>query len=203
MLGDILPSRNDPWLNAGPRAFIAFMCDNADIKFPLRLPIQNETLEMLLYDVKRHAHCGQRNIREQAFDMQAAMATQAGYFGGYAAKRQHVGERGTRKMYESTQRSIASSKTVPASEDFKKYSRRLVRDLELKGIVRTAVEGTNLSLHAAHTDILEAECVRTFPTIRFPANELLKREEIETLKKGSLHHYSVTSWSRSEASNVR
>ena len=53
----------------------------------------------------------------------------------------------------------------------------------MKGIVRTAVEGTNLSLHAAHTDILEAECVRTFPTIRFPANELLKREEIETLKK--------------------
>ena len=98
-------------------------------------------------------------------------------------KMQHVSERGTRKMYESTQRSIASSKTVPASEDFKKYSRRLVRDLELKGIVRTAVEGTNLSLHAAHTDILEAECVRTFPTIRFPANELIKREEIETLKK--------------------
>ena len=98
------------------------MCDNADIKFPLRLPIQNETLEMFLYDVKRHAHCGQRNIREQAFDMQAAMATQAGYFGGYAAKMQHVGERETRKMYESTQRSMASSKTVPAGEEFKKFT---------------------------------------------------------------------------------
>ena len=74
------------------------------------------------------------------------------------------------------------------------YSRRLVRDLEIKGIVRTAVEGTDLSLHAAHTDILQAECVRTFPTVRFPANELLKREEIETLKKSgvsiiaALHH---------------
>ena len=69
-----------------------------------------------------------------------------------------------------------------------------MRDLEIKGIVRTAVEGTNLSLHTAHTDILEAECLRTFPTIRFPANELLKREEIETLKKTgvsiitALHH---------------
>ena len=103
MLGDILPSRNGHWLNAGPRAFIAFMCDNADIKFPLRLPIQDETLEVCLYDVKRHQHCGQRNLREQAFDMQAAMATQAGYIGGYAAKMQHVGERETRKMYESTQ----------------------------------------------------------------------------------------------------
>ena len=31
MLGDILPARNDAWLNAGPRAFVAFMSDNADI----------------------------------------------------------------------------------------------------------------------------------------------------------------------------
>ena len=182
MLGDILPARNDAWLNAGPRAFVAFMCDNADIKFPLRLPIQDETLEVFLYDVRRHHQCGQRNLREQAFDMQASMATQAGYFGGYAAKMQHVGERETRMMYESVQRAVASSKPGPAAEEFKKYSRRLVRDLEMKGIVRTAVEGTNLSLHAAHSDILQAECVRTFPTVRFPANELLKREEIETLK---------------------
>ena len=69
-----------------------------------------------------------------------------------------------------------------------------MRDLEIKGIVRTAVEGTNLSLHTAHADILEAECVRTFPTVRFPANELLKREETETLKQSgvsiitALHH---------------
>ena len=119
MLGEILPSRNDAWLNAGPRAFIAFMCDNADIKFPLRLPIQNETLEVFLYDVNRHRHCGQRNLREQAFDMQAAMATQAGHFGVYAAKMQHVGERETPNMYAFTQRSMASSKTVPAGEGFK------------------------------------------------------------------------------------
>ena len=69
-----------------------------------------------------------------------------------------------------------------------------MRDLEIKGIVRTAVEGTNLSLHASHKDILQAECVRTFPTVRFPANELLKREEVDTLKKSgvsviaALHH---------------
>ena len=32
--------------------------------------------------------------------------------------------------------------------DFVKYSRRLVRDLEAKGLARTAVEGINLSIHA-------------------------------------------------------
>ena len=95
---------------------------------------------------------------------------------------QHVGQRETQKLYEATSRAAASSKPSSAADDFKTYSRRLVRDLEMKGIVRTAVEGINLSLHAAHPDILMAECVRTFPTVRFPANELLKREEIETLK---------------------
>ena len=119
MLGDILPSRNGVWLNAGPRACVAFMCDNSDIKFPLRLPIQNGTLEVFLYDVRRHLHCGQRNLREQAFDMQASMATQSGYIGGYAAKIQHVGERETRMMYESTQKSVSSPKPVPAAEELK------------------------------------------------------------------------------------
>ena len=149
MLGDILPARNDAWLNAGPRAFVAFMCENADIKFPMRLPIQKETHEVLLYDVRRHPECGKRNLREQAFDMQSSMATQAGYFGGYAAKMQHVGQRETQKLYEATSRAAASSKPGSAADEFKTYSRRLVRDLEMKGIVRTAVEGINLTLHAA------------------------------------------------------
>ena len=60
-----------------------------------------------------------------------------------------------------------------------KSSRRLVRDLEAKGIVRTAVECTNLSIHANDSDVLTAECIRTFPTVTFPASMLLKREEIE------------------------
>ena len=119
MLGDILPARNDAWLNAGPRAFVAFMCDNADIKFPMRLPIQKETHEVFLYDVRRHPECGKRNLREQAFDMQSSMATQAGYFGGYAAKMQHVGQRETQKLYEATSRAAASSKPSSGADDVK------------------------------------------------------------------------------------
>jgi hypothetical protein len=62
------------------------------------------------------------------------------------------------------------------------YSRGLVRDLESKGIIRTTVESLNLSLNANKTDVLSAECIRTFPTATFPANALLRREEVETLK---------------------
>ena len=64
----------------------------------------------------------------------------------------------------------------------------------MKGTIRTAVEGINLSLHANHADVLMGECIRTFPTVTFPAMLLLKREEIETLKVSgasviaALHH---------------
>ena len=120
MLAGILPARNDVWLNAAPRALIAFMCDNADIQFPHRLPIQEETHEVLTYDVRRHPQCGQRSLREQAFDMQASMAAQAGYLGGYTTKMQHVGERETRRMREATQRTIASATAESAANEFQK-----------------------------------------------------------------------------------
>ena len=58
MLGDVLPARNDAWLNAGPRAFIAFTADNADVKFTLRLPILKETHEVLPTGVRMHPMCG-------------------------------------------------------------------------------------------------------------------------------------------------
>ena len=60
-----------------------------------------------------------------------------------------------------------------------------MRDLEAKGIIRTSVETTNLAIHLNQSDALEAECVRTFPTVTFPANEVLKREEIENGKTKS------------------
>ena len=70
------------------------------------------------------------------------------------------------------------------TQDFQKYSRRLVKDLEAKGIIRTALEGVNLARYADKThDVLMAECIRTFSTVTFPANVLLMREEVETHAK--------------------
>ena len=65
---------------------------------------------------------------------------------------------------------------------------------KMKGTIRTALESINLSLHASHPDVLMGECIRTFPTVTFPATMILKREEIETLKVSgasiiaALHH---------------
>ena len=67
-----------------------------------------------------------------------------------------------------------------------------MKDLELKGTIRTAVEGMNLSLHWSNeSDILAAECIRTFPTATFPATLLLKREESETNKVGGIQKKEV------------
>ena len=73
-------------------------------------------------------------------------------------------------------------------KEFNSNSRRLLKDLESKGIVRTAVETINLALHADNKDKSRAECFRTFPTIMFPVAELLSREEIENGKK---HGFAV------------
>ena len=186
MLGDVLPARNDGWLNAGPRALVAFTADNADVKLHFRVPIQQETHEVLLFDIKRHPKCGSRDPLDHALGMQAVMAAIAGYFGGYTSKMQPIGERQIKQLREAIERRVAGDKSHGAAQDFKLYARRLVKDLELKGTIRTAVEGVNLSLHWNEADILAAECIRTFPTVTFPATLLLKREEAETNKQAGV-----------------
>ena len=124
----------------------------------------------------------QRDPLDQALDKQAVTVAIAGYFGGYTSKMQPIGERQIKQLREAIERRVAGDKSLGAAQDFKIYARRLVKDLELKGTIRTAVEGVNLSLHWNDADILAAECIRTFPTVTFPATLLLKREEAETNK---------------------
>ena len=85
-------------------------------------------------------------------------------------------------MNEALSRKASVAPKCLPHQAFAMYSKRLVKDLEAKGIIRTAVESINLSLHADHKDVTRAECIRTMPTVTFPASLLLKREEIETLK---------------------
>ena len=183
LLGIVLLERIDPWLNAGPSAWMVFTGDNGDIKFPHRMPIIPETHErMTLLDVQRTTCCASVSPLQMAYDMQAGQAVAAGYFGGYSAKMQDIGQKELQRLREGLERKVASSARSPAWEALQTYSGRLLKYLEAKGILRTAVESLNLSVNAAHPDILKAECIRTFPTVAFPVALLLKREEVETLK---------------------
>ena len=92
MLGTFLQERNDPWLNAGPSAWMVFTGDNGDIKFPHRMPIIQETHEhMILFDVRTTPCWASVSSLQMAYDMQAGQAVAAGYFGGYSAKMQVIG----------------------------------------------------------------------------------------------------------------
>ena len=85
-------------------------------------------------------------------------------------------------MEQSLSRKVEAAVPSPGHKAFFEYSKRLVRDLEGKGIIRTTVETTDFAIHAQDEDVLAAECIRTFPPVYFPAAQLLKREEVETLK---------------------
>ena len=90
---------------------LAFTAENADIKFPFRLPMMDETRQCLLFDIKRHPYCGTRDTRDQAADMHAVMAAFAGYWGGYTSKMQCIGERETRQLREAAQRKVEGEKS--------------------------------------------------------------------------------------------
>ena len=160
-----------------------FTGDNGDIKFPHRCPIIPDTHEKMdIFNLRWQACCGESSSLQMTYDMQAGQAVAAGYFGGYSAKMQEIGSKELDRLRDALNRKAATSKRAPAPKAFQDYSRRLVKDLEAKGIIRTSVETLNLATHAADADALSAECMRTFATVTFPASLLLKREEIETLK---------------------
>ena len=180
LIGCILPIRNDPWLNAAPVTWAEFAGDNGDIKFPLRVPILPETHETRLYDVQRC--CRKKSELDLAYEVQVGQAVTAGYFGGYSAKMQDIGRRELWALEQGVVRKVKVDMETSESKAYRKYAERLVRYLDGKGIVRTAVETTNLAVHNAEHDILRAECIRTFPSVSFPATLLLRLEEVETGK---------------------
>ncbi len=93
-LGTVQPARNDPWLNAGPSAWMYFTGDNGDIKFPHRCPLIPETHEKTdVVDIRWQACCSNSASLQMTYDTQAGQAAAAGSFGGYSAKLQDIGSK--------------------------------------------------------------------------------------------------------------
>ena len=184
VVGSVFSARNDAMLNAGPAAWLVWSGDNGDIKFPHKIPIIPETHEepMPLYHQK-HSECVSAVCTlNMLYDLQAAQSMAAGYFGGYTSKMQDIGKKELQRLREALERKIDREHRKPLPKAFQEYSKRLLKDLEAKSTVRTAVENLNLAIHGDHADMLRAECIRTFPSVSFPAATLLRREEVETGK---------------------
>ena len=76
---------------------------------------------------------------------------------------QEMGKKEIEHMEAKILRKIDTGPSMIEKQKWHLYSKRLLKDLEAKGTIRTAVEGWNLSLHACYQDYLGAECVRAFP----------------------------------------
>lgn len=82
---------------------------------------------------------------------------------------------GFQAFEESPSRKIAADAQTQRQEiAFHEYSRHLVRDLEGKGILCTSVETCKLVLSADKQDEPHAECIRSFPSVDFPAMHINK-----------------------------
>ena len=79
-------------------------------------------------------------MMELAFQVQTGQTAVAGYFGGYSATMQDIGAKELRAMEQSIYRKNTTLNTIAQAKAFHDYSKRLVRDLEGKGIIRTSVE---------------------------------------------------------------
>ena len=99
-----------------------------------------------MYDVKRC--CGSRSELGLAYEVQIGQAVTSGYFGGYSAKMQDIGQREVLTLQKGIVRKAAVEKSETTAQAFKQYAKHMVRDLESQGIVRTAVETTNLAVHS-------------------------------------------------------
>ena len=129
------------------------------------------------------------------YDLTAMQSTMAGYFGGYSSKVQDMGMKELKQLREALERKVDGTTKKQVPKAFQEYSKRLLKDLEAKSMVRTAVETLNLSLAADNKDVLKAECFRTFPTVQFPAQNLLRLLEKETgsnKKKQPSHRSAYT-----------
>ena len=118
-------------------------------------------------------------IRKIARKAQRAMSTIAGYFAGYLSKVQPVGTFEMRKMYDKMCMLKERLKGKTPGEQSRATVGRALTDLEQNSVLRAAPEHFNLCINNRDQDHLNAECIRTFPTVSLPGYDFLRRLEVE------------------------
>jgi len=175
-LGSILGKRNSAWLTGTARAFVVGFGFNTHTGPNDRLPITEETHEPTC---KRRCVEGPISVSSMARIAQCAQSQTTGYFAGYLVKAQPCGryelKKCTDKMYTLRER----IKTRTPGDQVRAVCRRMLTDLEQKGILRGAVECFNLCVNLRADDSLFQECIRTFMTVSFAGNAFLHRLELE------------------------
>ena len=175
-LGQILGMRNDEWVNGTmPGLCVAFAGSNSDVKPNDRLPILEVTHEKCCrkncWKVKKHT------LKKTTRVTQRTQSTTNGYFGGYIGKRQPAGALETRKCIDKLFTLRAKMRGQGKAAQLRAASGRMITELEMNSTYRGAVEVFNLCRNLHPTDVLFAECIRTFDSHTIDGRSWLCRME--------------------------
>ena len=185
-LGTLLGKRTDPWQSGTTPSFAAGFGSNTHTLPNWRLPP--------LATIHDDALCPSRKCRLSAGDdrevkitskvAQRAQRQCTGYYCGYTFKGQPIGSKFVRLAGNSLNYLEHTLEKKTAGQQWHRITHRILTDLQHRCMRRTAPEEWNLSTNAHEHDVTAAEFVRTFQSIDFNGNQLLRRLEAE--KKNSL-----------------
>ena len=182
-LGSILPRRNCVWVNGTAPAFAVAFGFNTDVSPNDRLPVTKGTHEASCTRSSCVKDCSKGEVARA--ESRAQLDTD-GYFGGYINKAQPVGSFELRKCMQNM-RTLNERIGVEytQADQMRTVSRRMIVDLELRGVLRGGPEVFNLCVHMKEEDSLFAECIYTFMTVSFPSGDFVNKLEAEWQGVGS------------------
>ena len=149
---------NDPNLNGNHPALLATLRCNGDVQLPFRFPITPETHDCELCQEKCDQELPLWKLIQEA---QINQAAQAGYACDYQNKRVQIANHETKEWMRGQQHLYEELKDGKAGYLGARSVKRLITDCYGRGVVRGAVETTNLNINSKNHDPTAAESIKT------------------------------------------
>ena len=149
---------NDPNLNGTHPALLAGLRCNSDVQLPYRFPITADTHCHHLCNDK----CDEKlPVWQLVREAQTNQAAQAGYACDYQNKRVQIANQETKEWMKGQQHLYEELKENKAGYFGARSVKRLITDCYGRGVVRGAVETTNLNINFKSHDPTAAESIKT------------------------------------------
>ena len=171
MTGTVWGPCNDPNINGTHPALLAGLRCNSDVQLPYRFPITADT----------HCHhlckdkCDEKlPLWQLVREAQTNQAAQAGYACDYQNKRVQIANHETKEWMKGQQHLYEDLKENKAGYFGARSVKRLITDCYGRGVVRGAVETTNLNIKAGSNDPTAAETIKTAQVVDISLQYALK-----------------------------
>ena len=160
-LGSIVGKRQCEWFAPTSAVLAGVTRSNTNVQCNYRVPITETTHDK---DCPTKNCIGKITLRQLCLIAQRAMKQMTGYFGGYIAKRQKLGQFELKKSIAALAplRSKLQSRQLRASAQLAHVVNRMFITLEGKGILRASTEEFMLASRSRDHDQLAGEFIRTF-----------------------------------------